>query len=135
MKLWVANRLMGTLVQETGFLHYEIDHKFNEPAVAVVEISDPDRSVYQKYRTADQNIYAHLNDGGVYFDETSDAASTTADDVILLPAVPAVNDAFYFGYTEEFEGMLINITTNGDWVSADWYGVNGKFHFGCPSTR
>lgn len=54
---------------------------------------------------------AKLDDGGVFSDFTVEADSNAADDVQLLPAVPAVGDAFYFGYDEPLLGVALAITT------------------------
>ena len=68
-------------------------------------------------RTMDAAI---LDDGGVFADHTADAKDPTdgadlgtADDVDMLPATPAVNDAFYFGDTDHFETVSIDLTTAG----------------------
>lgn len=75
---------------------------------------------------------AIADDGGVYTDETEEASSNTSADMTLLPTSPAVNDAYYFGHTEQFNKLKINISTaltysvqptitweyyNGSWVS------------------
>jgi len=46
-------------------------------------------------------------------DETAAAQNPTANDMTLLPAVPAVNDAYYFGHAKKFDVMKLNIGTNG----------------------
>lgn len=53
------------------------------------------------------------DDGGVYDDETADAVSVTASDIVLLPAIPAQEDAFYIGYTDTFTSTDIVIGTQG----------------------
>ena len=58
------------------------------------------------------------DDGTVFTSYTTECASGT-DDVILLPAVPAVNDAFYVGHaTLKFVRVLVDTTsgTSGDTV-------------------
>jgi hypothetical protein len=52
---------------------------------------------------------AIADDGGVFTDETDDANDAGANDVILLPAGPQIDDAFYFGYTWRFTELTINI--------------------------
>lgn len=61
------------------------------------------------------SIYgAVADDGGVQMDETTAANNTTANDMILLPAVPAVNDAYYFGFTvNTIDTVRLNIGTAG----------------------
>ena len=56
---------------------------------------------------------AVADDGGVQTDETAAAQNPTANDMTLLPAVPAVNDAYYFGYSKKFNVMILNIGTQG----------------------
>jgi len=59
---------------------------------------------------------AILEDNGTGNTDYTDAArdSVGSNDVTLLPATPAINDAFYFGGIAEFEKVLLNITTAGD---------------------
>jgi hypothetical protein len=68
------------------------------------------------------NITSHIplavqgavaDDGGVQTNETTAANEATANDMILLPAVPAVNDAYYFGGSVQFATMVVNIGTQG----------------------
>lgn len=54
---------------------------------------------------------AKLDDGGVFTDFTAEADSNVSDDVELLPAVPAVGDAFYFGLDDPMLGVALAITT------------------------
>lgn len=56
---------------------------------------------------------AIADDGGTLDDETDHATDPTANDMTLLPAVPAVNDAYYFGYHGKFTTLSINIGTPG----------------------
>jgi hypothetical protein len=75
-------------------------------------------------------IYAVADDGGAQTDESPEAKSVTADDMTLLPAVPQVSDAYYFGNDFEFSRIELNISTvatgaytlafeywNGGWVA------------------
>lgn len=56
------------------------------------------------------------DDGGLYVQDTADFADADADDVELLPAAPAVDDAIYFGHaTSKFARLEIDIGTAGDW--------------------
>lgn len=73
-------------------------------------------------------VEALQDDGGVFTDFYSQASTETGfDDVLLLPALPAVGDAFYFGYTIPFDGVEIRFDTpgEGDWeiVWEFWDGV------------
>lgn len=70
--------------------------------------------------------YAYHDDGGVFTDETADANSADANDVALLPAVEAVNDAFYFGDNlSAFNAIKINIGTAGVGGTIAWEYYNG----------
>jgi len=54
------------------------------------------------------------DDGGLYVSETTPIQEATADDVEVLPATPAVDDACYFGHaTETFAKIALNETTQG----------------------
>lgn len=55
-------------------------------------------------------------DGGVYTDETAAANDAAANDMTLLPAVPAVDDAYYFGGDGMFDILTVNIGQQGDWA-------------------
>ncbi len=58
-----------------------------------------------------------VDDGGSYTDETTPANEATDDDVHLVPAAGAENDAAYFGHaTVQFGQIDINITTAGNFV-------------------
>lgn len=56
---------------------------------------------------------AIADDGTVFTDETTPAKNATADDMTLLPAVPAVNDAYYFGRDHEFDSIRLDVSTAG----------------------
>ncbi len=59
-------------------------------------------------------IYAaRLWDGAAYTDETTDINDVGADDVALMDATPAVNDAFYFGLPTRANALPILIGTAG----------------------
>jgi len=77
---------------------------------------------------------AVADDGGATTDETTEATNATANDMTLLPAVPAVNDAYYFGGDATFEGVDLNIGTAGAgvwtitweyWNGAAWTALSG----------
>ena len=52
-------------------------------------------------------------DAAVETDEIAAAINSTANDMTLTPAVPAVNDAYYFGYTTPWTCLRLNIGTQG----------------------
>lgn len=54
------------------------------------------------------------DDGGLYVDESTPFSESTGDDVEVLPATPADDDAVYFGHaTLQFARVDVNITTQG----------------------
>ena len=68
------------------------------------------------------------DDGTVFTNETTPFNEATADDVEVLPAVPAVGDACYFGHaTSQFQRIDLNETTQGDgtWTIV-WEYYNGS---------
>ena len=62
----------------------------------------------------------------VFVDETAAAQNAAANDMTLLPAVPAIGCAYYFGFDQVFDVMTLNIGTagNGNWTIA-WQYWNG----------
>ncbi len=52
-------------------------------------------------------------DGGVTTDETTPANNATANDMTLLPAVPAANDAYDFAGAQMYSGVRINMGIPG----------------------
>jgi hypothetical protein len=73
-------------------------------------------------------IYAAIaDDGGVQTDETVGANNATANDMTLLPPVPAVNDAYYFGFIVNLVDTIrvnIGIAGAGTWT-VTWEYWNG----------
>lgn len=66
---------------------------------------------------------AVADDGGALTDETAAAGSATASDMTLLPALPAVNDAYYFGSRYRFDWLWLNtgIAGVGNWSTLGEY--------------
>ena len=56
---------------------------------------------------------AFLDDGGVFTDETTDFNDAVANDVQLMPTTEDVDDAFYYGSSNKFRGLNLNIGTAG----------------------
>ena len=77
-------------------------------------------------KLSDAVDYCLCDDGGVIVNDTTDANDAGANDVNLLPAVPAVNDALYIGYRHPFSLARINIGTAGagTWT-VTWEYYNG----------
>lgn len=53
---------------------------------------------------------AIADDGGVLTDETTEANSSTTNDMTLTPTTPATGDAYYWGTPEEPQGLKINVS-------------------------
>lgn len=69
---------------------------------------------------------AIADDGGVLTDETTEANSGTTNDMTLTPASPAVNDAYYWGHSEQFSQMKLNVSTAGTGLTITWEYWNGS---------
>ena len=80
---------------------------------------------------------AIADDGGVQTDETTEANNPTANDMTLLPAAPAVDDAYYFGQSGMWDWLCLNIGTAGAgvwtivweyWNGSTWVGLPGGYY-------
>lgn len=69
---------------------------------------------------------AILDDGGVFTDYTTEANEATVGDVVLLPASPETNDAFYFGMAVPFGAVSVAISTAGVQAGVIWEYYNGS---------
>jgi hypothetical protein len=70
---------------------------------------------------------ALLDDGGAFTNYTTQANNDTTNDVNLLPAIPVVNDAFYFGSLYPFIKIMLNMGTAGAGVwTLIWEYYNGS---------
>ncbi len=70
---------------------------------------------------------AGIHDEGVGdTDETAAAQNTTANDMTLMLAGPAVDDAYYFGWNYKWDKLWLNIGTagNGNWAITEEYWDN-----------
>lgn len=79
-------------------------------------------------QNAFQMYAAIANDGGdagAFVDETTEANESTADDMTLLPAVPAVDDAYYFGADEAFISLEVNVNQGAGSWTITWEYWNG----------
>lgn len=56
---------------------------------------------------------ALADDGGVQADETTEANSAAPNDMTLLPAAPAGNDAYWWGLANPFDWLALNIGQAG----------------------
>lgn len=69
---------------------------------------------------------AVADNGGVQTTETAGARSIAANDMTLLPAVPALGDAYYFGLNYLWDTLLLHISTQGVGIwSVRWEYWNG----------
>ena len=79
-------------------------------------------------RTAAVAVTAAVaDDGGAFTDYTTEANEATADDVVILPAAPAENDAFYVGYTYRFTKIQVNTSTVATDGAVTWEYYNGAW--------
>ena len=62
----------------------------------------------------------------IFVDETSAAQDDVANDMTLLPAVPAIGCAYYFGFDQMFDAVALNVGTAGigNWT-IEWQYWNG----------
>lgn len=69
---------------------------------------------------------AQADDGGAFTDETTESQDDTVDDMTLLPATVAASDSYYFGQSEAFSQLTLDISTVGvgDWT-IEWRYWNG----------
>ena len=56
-------------------------------------------------------VAAIADDGGVLTDETTEASSNLTADMTLLPAIPALNDAYYYAHNEQFNQIKQDVST------------------------
>jgi hypothetical protein len=77
---------------------------------------------------------AYDHSGPTYTDETTEVNNADANDMTLLPATPAVNDAYYFGYASVWDWLNLNIGTAGAgtwtitweyWNGSSWAALPG----------
>ena len=113
MKLNTASYqgVIGALVEETELLSYSIQQKFNDPATAIITLSDPDGSLLQKYR-AIPTVQCVAKDNAVYTTETTAGNNNTLDDMHLMPADMggATVDAYFFGFDAQVTGLRLFVS-------------------------
>ncbi|MBI4200875.1 MAG: cytochrome c3 family protein [Chloroflexi bacterium] len=107
----------------------------------------PDAAVVRSADTADINasvapttlFYAPIktdmggavaDDGGVQTDQTTASINPTANDMTLLPTLPAVADAYYFGGSSKFSVVNLNVGTAG----AGTWTITWKYYDGTTWT-
>jgi hypothetical protein len=67
------------------------------------------------------------DDGGSFTNETGANNTAANDDITLLPASAALNDAYLWGHSEKFNGLKLDISTAGSvgFASLTWEFYNG----------
>lgn len=101
--------------------------------MGAMTFDDPD-SVQRRSLAAASGLCI-TDDGGLYVNETTPFNEDTGDDVEVLPATPAVDDAVYFGLASGTFGQVdLNITTQGAgtwtiqwqyWNGTAWTALSG----------
>lgn len=93
------------------------------PSLTVPAPSVSEAAVTQSPGAVDGAI---ADDGGVQTDETTEANSAAPNDMTLLPGVPQVDDAYYFGLGDPWDWLCINIgqAGAGSWTIV-WEYYNG----------
>lgn len=96
--------------------------------LGALTFADPTKALLKSVAAA--SPLCITDDGGLYVDETTPFNEDTGDDVEVLPATPAVDDAAYFGLAAgTFTRVDLNITTQGSgtwtitweyWDGTDW---------------
>lgn len=73
-------------------------------------------------------VAAIAEDGGVFTNETTEAADhLTSNDMILTPATPVANDRYYFGHDTEFTRLKLDVTDVGSGFTITWQYWNGAW--------
>jgi len=86
----------------------------NAETITTVDQSDAETPAIGSEAELQQVLEAAVaDDGGALTTETTAAKNATVNDMTLLPATPAVNDAYYFGSDYVFNKLLLNIGTQG----------------------
>lgn len=109
---------------------------FEQPFVEDPEGSSqyPRRLIVDDGPIRTQLMVAFADDGGSFTEQTAASRSAAADDMTLLPAAPAVNDAYYFGAHAGFRYLAIDLSTAGAgtysiaweyWNGAAWVAFSG----------
>lgn len=63
---------------------------------------------------------AFLDDGGIFTDETTDFNDGDTSDCPLIPSTEAIDDAFYYGSSNKFQGLQLNVGQIGVGNTIDW---------------
>jgi hypothetical protein len=80
---------------------------------AVGPLAVPAPSVSRVLSSGNPLSGAVADDGGIQADETTAANNDAVNDMTLLPAAPAIDDAYYFGLGALWDYLRLNIGTSG----------------------
>lgn len=110
---------VGRVLRVIGF----VDDKIEDP---------PDSGLFPRNIIVDDGpqrfrlLSAQADDGGVLTNQTVAANEESPDDMTLLPAAPAVNDAYYFGAHARFRSVVVDVSVAGEGVwTLTWEYWNG----------
>lgn len=124
----IANETVGTIttgdVLQEGIADSNGGISFSFSYEAAFEPSGLD--VLIRARNQGLAMAGISEDGGAFTDETAESNSPSTNDMTLTPAVPVVNDAFYFGHNEEFSQLKVWVTTVGTNQTITWEYWNGS---------
>jgi hypothetical protein len=100
--------------------------------IATIDLADdescPFATAFDLTKEVDGGV---ADDGGVQTDESAAAQNDTANDMTLLPAVPAQDDAYYFGFIVLWNMLTLNIAIQGSgtWtVVWEYYNTDTTWH-------
>ena len=118
--------------EETKYLHYVPTHGFDNPAEVTITLSDSTGLIAQKYIVDSKKALAGgvADDGGAETDETTETNSAAANDMTLLPAAPAENDAYYFGFNDKPAGFILNVGTAGEGGGGENWDITWEYSKG-----
>jgi len=105
-------RAVNRALQPFGFTGQVIDVGFSQGTFDQFDGWFYDVDAWDYYDTSVVQ-YAIADDGGVGTDETAAAQSETIDDMTLLPAAPVVLDRYFFGQSEPYSSLELDISTPG----------------------
>lgn len=101
--------------------------------LAIVSMDDSAMAAAQNVVGGMPAQYVRYDDGGVFTNYDTEANNATAADFFVVPAAPAVNDAFYVGYSAPFTEVNFLFSTQGAgtwtntweyWNGSAWVTVN-----------
>lgn len=78
---------------------------------------------------------AIADDGGVFTDQTTNNNSAVTNDITLVPASPVTGDAYYWGHSEKFNNLKLDISTaaSSGFATLVWEYWNGSSWASLPN--